>query len=330
MLIFVYGEQGPMMKRHVQAMKDRFIDKYDPSQMNVAEFTFPSKEYDMDIAMQSVRTAPFLAEKRMVVIRGVLSTATRKDLYEPWIEALKTIPESTIVILQDELDEAKAKKHAISKAHVGNDDVHVYAFGSMTEADIAAWVVKEVANAGGRIHASVARSLVTQLGMDIWLLQNEIQKLVAFVGAEEISEQHIATLSHGIDQDQIFAFIDTVFSGRTSEAVRMLRQQRGSGSADMQLLAMFVRQIRQLLRYMSYAAHHHVTTGAAKALNISPYIIRKIESQANRFTYAQVKHLHDIAFLYDMEIKNGSIRPETALERLVLFISDPQTLDKVA
>ncbi|MBN1863191.1 MAG: DNA polymerase III subunit delta, partial [Dehalococcoidales bacterium] len=64
----------------------------------------------------ATETVPFLAEKRLVIIEGLLERfeakgrsgrkknsgkANQKDDYQPWTDYLKTVPESTIAVLID-------------------------------------------------------------------------------------------------------------------------------------------------------------------------------------------------------------------------------------
>ena len=54
-----------------------------------------------------------------------------------------------------------------------------------------------------------------------------------------------------------------------------------------------------------------------KATGLHPFVVRKSFQQADRFTFQELKKIHQKIFQADLDIKTGKNKPETVLDLLI-------------
>lgn len=311
MLIIVYGDDAYRVQEQVKKLADAFRERHDPSGMNFASF---GAKADVGEAMQSVRAAPFMAAKRMVLLRDVLSKS-KKDGEEAWGEALKAIPESTIVVLW-EGDDAKAlEKKASFKALKDVSELHLYPFPVLEGPALTKWVTERVALHGGKVVPAAAAELASRVGGDLWQADNEARKLVAFASGRTVGVEDVRELVRASFEGEIFAFVDAVSARDAKEAFKLLAQERQAGSEDFMLLAMLARQVRILLgtRALMDGDPRLTKDAVASELSLHPFVAQKAMAAARRFTMPQLMAAHDALFERDRAAKSG-MGPEVAVD----------------
>lgn len=302
MLIIVYGDDGFRVQEKVRALTDAFRKKFDPTGMNFASF---GEKAELGEVMQSARSMPFMGEKRMVVVRDLISKSKKGD-EETWA-ALKDVPDSTIVVLW-ESDEAKAlEKKPLFKALRDAAQLHLYPFPVLEGPTLTKWVVERVALHGGRIVPAAASELASRTGGDLWQADNEARKLVAHAAGRDVSADDVRELVRPSFEGEVFASIDAVSNKDAKGAFKLLSQERASGSEDHYLLAMLARQIRILLGVRSMMEDNPRVTKdeVANELALHPFVAQKSMAAAKRFTLDELMRAHDAIFEREVGVKSG-------------------------
>ncbi|MBU0531697.1 MAG: DNA polymerase III subunit delta [Candidatus Uhrbacteria bacterium] len=321
MLIFVYGEDTFRSQEKVRVMRNAFSEKFDPSGMNLAEFAVGAgcANPSLGEVMQAVQSSPFLGEKRMVVVQGLCETLTKKDQVEPWIEGLSNIPESSIVILVEEVEPAKFVKHPIYAEFHGKSEVHEYSFPVLEGAALTKWVADRAQAMGAKLDRAALVSLVERVGADLWQMDNELKKLVAYSGGETITAAMVAELVQASFGDQIFALVDAVAQQNAAQAIRLLEEQRQFGATDQNIFGMLARQVRILLgtRSILDANPRATKQETADELGLHPFVAQKALAQARSFTIEDLKRAHELLFELDQATKSSRVNAELAVDLIV-------------
>lgn len=322
MVIFVYGDDGVRVKEKLSELTKRFFEKFDPTGLNFASF---SADDGIDFAdvMQAVQSAPFLAEKRMVVMRGLMD-GLKKDDARMWAEGLARTASSTIAVLVDELPKEKVEKHVLFVQLKAVAEVHAYAEVKKTGTALTKWLADIAKESGASLPSDVASALVARLGEDEWRLFHEVKKLASYAGPTAISREMLLLLTGASSESNIFALVDAVSQRDAKKAMQLLADERDAGSADLYLLAMLGRQVRILLQIQSLVAEDpSAERNLAKRLGLHPYVAGKALTQAKRFSLAQLQRLHSLLTRLDKEAKRGIIEPSLAVDRLAAEMLSP-------
>ncbi|MFH1142534.1 MAG: DNA polymerase III subunit delta [Candidatus Uhrbacteria bacterium] len=315
MLIFVYGEDTFRVREKVKVMKKKFIEKFDKSGMNLAEFL---NKLELGQVMQAVQSPPFLGDKRMVVVRD-LCGSLKKDQIEDWQNGLSKTSESTIVVLWEEMDPKKLEKHVLYKGLSKQSEVHSYPFPLLQGAELTRWVVARVTEMGARINQDALQSLVERVGSDLWQMQHELEKLVAYSGKTIITIEMVEKLVRASFEDQIFQLVDAISHRNVDQAIRLLEEERWSGATDQYIFGMLARQVRILLGTRSVLDFNPNTTKdlVAAELSLHPFVAQKAIGQAWSFETADLVRAHALLFEIDQATKKGRLGSELAVDLVV-------------
>ncbi len=244
MFFLIYGEDSYRSRKTLAAVRGRFSATRDASGMNC--MSFRATEQTVEAAMEALLTAPFLAERKMVVLEGYLTEET--EAQQRLVELLGRLPESTVAVffeaasaeqLKDGPLFSLLKKQEFSAEH-----------GPLNASQAAAFVAAEAQQSGVAAPAGVARALVSRVGPDSWRLAAETAKISAYVlasGRQEMLESDVQALVAGAAQEPVFAFVDSCLDGRPAEALAQLAALLDSGMSEFQILAALAKQFRTVL-----------------------------------------------------------------------------------
>lgn len=315
MHIFVYGDDGFRVQEKVRQLMRAFREKFDPTGLNLAEFPRNKKGVELGEVMGAVHSLPFLGQKRMVVVHDLID-AIKKSEMDAWVDGFKKTPESTIVVFWESIDSKSLEKKPLFVALKNAAQVYQYPFQQLQGAELSRWVQTRVKERGGMIDAGGLRALVERVGADLWQMDNEIQKLIAYADGQPITAAMIDELVHASFEGKIFQLIDAVSQRRPADAIRLLQEERWSGANDHYLLTMLGRQVRILLGARALLDENACATSQelARTLDIHPFVAQKALTQARGFTLEHLKAVHDLLFEFDVAMKTGNIDADLAVD----------------
>lgn len=323
MIIFVYGDDTFSATEKVEGMKAAFAKKFDPTGLNLSVFPNEgSDEIKKEDVQQAIRSMPFLSQRRMVIIRDLVSETTKGE-ENTWAEVLENTPDFAIVILFERVEPKVLEKKALFKRLKGAADVHYYPFPAMEGTALSEWILTRVKALGGAISQEAARMLAERVGSDLWQMHGEIQKLVAFANGAQIDEKMVGRLVRASFEGEIFAFVDAVSRKRPTEALKLLEEERLSGANEFYLLTMLARQVRILLgvRSLLDTDSRISQKELAAALELHPFVAGKALAQARAFTTESLKRAHQLLFDYDRDAKSGRMEAGLAVDLMTIHLS---------
>ncbi len=319
MVIIAYGDDTFRVKEKIAELRGAFSKKFDPTGLNLAVFPDASGKLDRGAVMQAVGSLPFLGTKRMVIVRDLIAS-TKKDGEAAWTEVFGRVPDTTILVFWEATEPKLLEKKGLYKLLAGTADVHVYPFPVLEGSALAKWTTERVKMRGGEITADAVRELCERVGPDLWQMDNEVAKLVAYsqgrgAGTPPITKVDVRDMVRASFEGDVFAFVDAVSRKDANGVARLLTNERESGASDFQLLAMLARQVRILLaaRWLIDQNPRATQADLARELDIHPFVAQKAFGHARAFTFATLQGTHDLLFRLDEGSKNGFVDAELAV-----------------
>jgi len=258
---------------------------------------------------------PFLGESRIVIARDLLSKAKGKAAQE-LVAVLPDVSPTTHLIF----DESKTlpKRHAIfTKAK--DAGVRVQHFGLPDARALPSWVQRRAQSYGARIEGRAAGLLAQNIGGNLRLLDQEIRKLLLYVGdRKEIAVEDVRVMVPYVQSaDVIFQMVDAVGQRDGRRALSYLHRLLDVGEHPLGIFGMVVRQFRMLIQIRWLIDRHHTQQQIASRLKLHPYVVKKVYAQADRFTPAQLRQAYRLLAEMDLAIKHGEIPADMALDLLM-------------
>jgi len=284
---------------------DEFKAKRDPQGYNTLIFDVVKEAPDR--VFGEIATAPFLAEKRMVVLQNVLSNSD-KEFLGKIIEMLtdKKVPESNVLIFWQAEPIGKTSE-AKKLAGILAKEKFVYEFSSFSPAELSAWILKEIKERGGKIDRLAAGRLAESAGKDMWLLNSLIDQLVAYKNGGEILSADVALFIDEKIDDSIFNMVDAIVAGNKKTAFKLLHEQRRLGQDESYLFAMILRQFKILLQLRDlWEREDNLTSEAlAKELSLHPFVVKKSLPLVRQYPMERLKKVYDGLLEIDVKTKTG-------------------------
>lgn len=284
-------------------------------EMNRSELINP----DADALIAAAETLPFLAEKRLVIVRECDLLTTSKKSDDDKLEALmdylpKLSPMTCLVfVVKGKADGRKKLYLALKKRDAIVD------FSPMSDMEAAGWAQKSMRALGKQIDATTAQKLVFTVGSDAALLKQEMDKLAHFVGEREaIAPEDIDEVCVKSLECTVFQMVDAQVAGRNAEAFRLLQSVLQNGQDRVGVLAMLLRQYR-ILYHARCLLEDRVPTGSQAALlGIPPFALTRTQAQAKRYAKERLKAAYDYLFDLEYRIKQGKASQEGCAEAAML------------
>jgi DNA polymerase-3 subunit delta len=269
---------------------------------------------------------PFLAEKRLVIVQGLLTRLTaRKDreLSAAQDELLTTLadyvprlpPTTRLVFIEDRpLPAAHPILQLIQREPWG----YVKRFDPPRAQDLPRWVEKRVRKHDGEIEHQAAAHLAAVVSTDLRLLDQEVIKLVTYTASERpITRADVDEVVPYAQAAIVFDLVDALGRRDGRTAAQTLHRLLDAGEHPLGLLGMIARQFRLLIQVKELKGEGATPRDVAQALRLHPFPAGKLYQQATHFTGAQLEAVHRHLLDTDVAIKSGEIEPEVALDLLV-------------
>ncbi len=260
----------------------------------------------LGVLTDSLHTLPVLAERRFVVLSEPDARKARAvtDALPDLISSLDGASGCVFVVLSSKVDKRARWVKAFGEAIVD-------CAAPTRSREIASFVRREAERQEVALGRGVAELLAERIGPQLLLLRQEIAKLALFAGpGGTVKREHVAAGTAALAEAPIWDLTDAIGEGRTADALRVLLQLQSAGAPGPVILGSLVSHFRRLLR-----------VGYGSKVAAPPFVRKKLESQARRYGPRRLRSSLDAIHQTDLALKGaGALRPELALERLVIAL----------
>ncbi|NDJ63110.1 MAG: DNA polymerase III subunit delta [Chloroflexi bacterium] len=271
---------------------------------------------------------PFLADKRLVIVRDLLAWITRKGAgetgqraVEMLLDQLPDLPAWTRLVFVERVAlRANGKLVKLAKEHAAGCEKLFNA-----PKDNTPWIMQRAKTVYGvQIEPQAATALASVTVGDLRRADNELVKLVSYVaGVRPITEADVALLTPYVAEANIFKLVDALAEGRGQQAAALLHNlldQQGDGEI-FSLFGMITRQFRLLLQAKAHLSSGGAPKEIAAVLSVHPFVAEKLAKQTRAFDLAALERIYRVLHEYDVQIKTGRIAPRLALDLLIAGLS---------
>ncbi len=293
----------------LQSELQKLVSEFVATHSDIAVERLEGKEADFDRIRESLQSTPFLASRKLVVLRN---PSDNKIFVNQAEQLLKELPESTDVILVEPiLDKRLSYYKLLKKATIFHE------FTEPDQSGLERWLNETIQKGGGSINPSEARFLVERVGINQQRLAHELDKLLLY--DPKITHDTIMLLTDPTPQSTIFDLLDTAFNGNSKRTLELYRDQREQKVDMSQIIAMLTWQLRIIALIKTAAGR--TFENIIKEAKLNPYTVRKSQTAASRITFDQLKKLITDLLLIDMRSKRENIDLDEALQLFLLNIA---------
>jgi DNA polymerase-3 subunit delta len=313
--VYLFHGDDPMaMEEAVDGLIKR---QGDPANATMNTQRFSSDSADLAEVAQACAALPFLADRRIVILKKPGRWAGDSERWARFQSLLESLPASTALVLTEPaLLSEKSPLLRWAQDHPEASLVRSYATPQGGEFD--RWLIQRCEARGGSIEPTAAQLLAELVADDAERADQELAKVLDYVDySRPIRTEDIERLTAFHGQADVFEVVDAL--GKRDAHTALARLQRLLEDEDAHyVFAMIIRQFRLLLR-----AREALDSGLAPAQAISahPVVLRKVTEQARNFTLSDLERIYHHLAEIDLADKSNQTQLDTALIALVAAVA---------
>ncbi len=305
MIITLSGENSFELQNELGKLTEGFVSKYG----DLAIERIDCQETDIAQISQVLSSLPFLAERKMVVLRA---PSTNKQFTEQVEQILSDISElSDVVLVEPKLD----KRLSYYKYLKNETDFHEFLEYDFDK--IVSWVVARTKAKNGTISLSDARYFAERLGINQLLLDSELEKLLLY--DSNISRQSIELLTEPSPRSTIFQLLEAAFNGDSKRALTLYQEQRALKVDPSQIIAMLSWQLNVLAIILTSGGLS--SQEIAREANLKPFVVQKSQALSRKLSTQSLRRLIKDLLDIDVASKSTNIDVDEALEHYILKLA---------
>jgi len=278
---------------------------------------------------QACSAMPFLADVRLVIVSGLFAAKPDKAYLKDLADYLPHMPATTRLVFL-ESDELSGS-HPILKLAEAEKTGFAKLFNPLEGAQLERWIRQQVEERNGRIapHAvhllsiNIGSNTAINLGSNMAILENEIEKLVLYKGEAEITGEDVTLLSPYLAEASIFDLVDALGNRNSKKASLLLQQKFQEGADPFYLFSMFVRQFRLLIQVKEMVDAGSRPPAISQRLKMHSFVAGKLHQQSAQFSLPQLEQIYRHLLDVDVAVKTGRNDMVTALNLLVAALTAP-------
>lgn len=286
-----------------------YIDGFVKIHGDIAVDRYRGEDLTPQQLLDSITTAPFLTQKRLVIVRGYMANKQLAEIIE---SVNSSIADTTdLVLIEDRLD-SRSKSTAILKKLIDTRE-----FSQLDSENLYNWIVDYANTINAKISYKDAIYLTERIGPNQQMLSSELKKLALY--NTNITNESINALTTYLPSSSIFAMLDALFNGNLKKALELYDEQTQQGMDARAILGMIIWQLHTLAIVISAGAI--VASDIVAVSKLSPFVVRKNQAIAKKINKTRLIDIYNKVLIADRTIKTNKAKPEEVVLTLLTEIA---------
>lgn len=303
------GENVYLLEKTLEKLRDDFMAKHGDLNITILE---DESEMTAESIINALESAPFLGEKRLVIIKNFLrlGDSDDQDKVEKYLEK---IPETSLAIFYENpnIETKKRPKSTLKKTieKTGN----VKEFATPLPGEVVTWIQSRLQKSNVKISTALATQMMNDCAINMQSLAHEIAKLSLYCENREVTKQDLDLLVPKNYTATIFQFTDALNAKNPQIAIEKLQTLMEMGEEMLIILSMIARHFRMLilvkdlLETQKIPKHMIYQKMTGYDPNMKPYPVKLAVDQSSKFSIDQMKKIYQSLVEMNIGIKTGRI-----------------------
>ena len=316
------GEETFLRERTGQLIIDNALL---PDELDFNLSVIDLEETPIEQAVEAMETAPFLGERRVVILKNAMfltGATSRGEKVNHHVERLITYLDNPVdftiavfVVPYEKLDSRKKVTKALVKAAT------VFQAKPLKEAELVRWVQDLADQSSVKISREVAEAFVYRTGTNLQMIEREFEKVTLHISyGEAITAALIEQVVSLSLEQNVFSLVEKIVQGHKHEAIQMYRALLIQKEEPIKILALIARQYRIYVQVKYLIGAGYGATQMASKLKMSPYPVKLAMEQLRKANFTEeylLMRLDELAEI-DFKLKTGYGDRDMQLELFIL------------
>jgi len=289
----------------------------DPSSLDLNQHRFDASRDDFSEILTQAQTAPFLAQKRLVIVDQVdaLKDKERKAL----LEQLEHEQSYSVWVLMT--DERSAKTSFLKKLAEIAEVIPCEA--PYKEGEVKLWIRKQCEAEGRTLEPQALAILFELIGKNMSALKLAIEQLAIYThGKQVIAAQDVEQLLGESAEQNVFELYDALKAKRLDLAIKILNRLKAQGKRHYEIIGSLVWQFDRVLRIKNLISQGLGVAEVAGELRIHRFFAEQSVRRARSLSESTLRKDLQALLSCDLSIKRGIVREDLAVERCLLSLNE--------
>lgn len=294
-------------------------------------------------------TLPFLAERRLVVVEGLLvrlagsppgssrgkgkavdglehgagdepseeAPPLAKGQAKAFLAYLDSVPDTAeLVLLEEDLASGPAFRRLQELASAGR--AKIVLCEKPKRNDLPDWIRSRARLWKVRLDPAAIADLAEFVGDELRQIDQELLKLADYAPGRVITRQDIRALVPATRAASVFEMVDALGLGDGAAAGRLLKRLLDvDGEAPLRLIGMIARQYRLLIHVKAMQAQGARPPEIARAVGVGEWVVPRLATQASRHSFGHLELAMERVLAADEAIKTGKLSDREAMDVLL-------------
>ncbi len=304
------GTDDYMIRLYKQKLKTAVVGEEESMNLNAFEEGEKDPLEIRDLAI----TAPFFAEKRMIII----SDSGWFKGNHLFAEFLPELPDTTVVLFTEaEPDKSSALYKAVKE--IG----HVAEMNGLTDEDLMMFIGSGFKKRGLGISGSTASLLLERTGRDMNRISQEIDKLSAYcIDKGEVRAEDVFALTAPVIEGQVFAMMDAVLDGDRKKAISLYGELLAAQEKPLRILYMLTNNFFSFYKVLALDDEGVKADDIAARLSLRPFVVKKYLRRKRAWKFSTVLSAIEEGNEAERLVKSGNLGEHEAVEMFLIKYSE--------
>jgi DNA polymerase-3 subunit delta len=327
-IYLIYGDEAYLRNYYKTALKTALTAPGD----NLNFSYFEGSLTDPNELAGLLDTMPFMAEYRVIIAEntgffakagaesdGDEDTEKASGKFGTLIDTINSQSEtpSILIFAEEKVDKRSKLFKAVSKAGLTEEFKIID-----DENQLARWCINYLKSLDTRISPDAAMYFVSEVGHEMTLLKNELDKLASYaLDKKEITVNDIDALSTHQITGKIFDMIAAIGNHRQKEALKLYYDLLALRESPFAILALLSRQYTQMLTVKDCMIKNYSLQRIAEKTGLKDWVVRRLQDSVRKFTMDDLKKCLEACAQADEDIKAGNLTDILSVEVLIVSCS---------
>ena len=272
--------------------------------------------------LAAVSTVPFMADKRLVIVEGLLNKlgsprkrgASGDNLIEwsDFPDLFSGMPETATLLIVEKtpLPSSKVVLQILKQSKVEK-------FPSLRYRELIDWINARCSILAVEMESQAIALLADSVGNELRLIDSELKKLETYSRGNLITISDVRLMVPYVRQQNVFRVVDAVIEGRTRDALSASSTLISLGESPSAIVRMIERQIRFLFSTKYLISRKVPTSDIGKQINLSGYPLRKTLEMEKKISQTRILDMHDKLLESNLRVREGRLTEQESFDLLI-------------
>jgi len=320
MIIFLHGQDSFSSLEKLRKLKKRFQTEVDPSGSSIA--MIEGEEVDLAYVRKVILAPALFAKERFVVFKNFLQTKPNLQLQQDMVELLrdnsgKTNDNVMVFWENKEINGGKGNDSFLYNYLIKQK--YSQEFKAPTNLQIGKYIRKLVAEQGLEIENEVVNLLIELVGNNMWRVNSELKKLIAYKESGKIGTRDVELLVSKMENENIYQLLDLIIVKDTKGALKFLNTLLLAQESETSILNILKWHVGVIVKIKACLEDGIKDIGEiTKTSGLHQFVVKKNMRYAENLSLISLGDLVELMVGLEMDLRKDKAPPQVLLSDFII------------